>query len=94
MTESNATDLKLFDYDNDGWLDIFSIGEGLVSYRNKGSAGFENTSIKVGLNTINETVSQLSFADVDRDGDSDLILATNNGLKYLRNDVGNMNLQL
>ena len=94
LTESNATDLKLFDYDNDGWLDIFSIGEGLVSYRNKGSAGFENTSIKVGLNTINETVSQLSFADVDRDGDSDLILATNNGLKYLRNDGGNKNLQL
>ena len=95
LTKPNATDVKLFDYDNDGWLDIFSIGNGLESFRNTGATGFENTSIKLGLNTIKGTIiSQLSTADIDRDGDSDLILATDVGLKYLRNDGGNKNLQL
>ena len=40
------------------------------------------------------TISQLAAADIDRDGDSDLVLADETGLKYLRNDGGNQNLQL
>ena len=94
LTNPDITDLKLVDYDNDGWLDIFAIGKGLESFRNKGLVGFENTSAKLGLNIIDESVSQLSAADIDRDGDSDIILSTHSGLKYLRNDGGNKNLQL
>ena len=39
-------------------------------------------------------ISQLAAADIDRDGDSDFVYADDSGLKYLRNDGGNQNLQL
>ena len=94
LTKPGTADLLLVDYDNDGWLDIFALGQGLQAFRNKGTAGFENTTTTLGLDSVTGTISQLATADIDRDGDSDLILAADSGLKYLRNDGGNQNLQL
>ncbi len=94
LANLNATNVQLVDYDNDGWLDIFVFGQGLRSFRNKGIAGFEDTTIALGLDSITEVISQIAAADIDRDGDSDLILANDSSLKYLRNDGGNKNLQL
>src|SRR2546423_5206281 len=42
--------LKLIDYDNDGWLDIFAIGKGVRVWRNLGRAGFRETTAELGLN--------------------------------------------
>ena len=94
LAKPGAADLLLVDYDNDGWLDIFALGQGLQALRNKGSAGFEDTTAALGLDGVTGTISQLAAADIDRDGDSDLVLADETGLKYLLNDGGDQNLQL
>ena len=94
LAKPDATDLLLVDYDNDSWLDIFALGKGLQAFRNKGTAGFEDTTVALGLDSVTGAISQLAAADIDRDGDSDLVLADDSGLKYLRNDGGNQNLQL
>ncbi len=89
-----CTAVHLLDYDNDGWLDIFAIGRGVQAFRNRGTAGFVNSTTALGLDTLTGQVSQLAAADIDHDGDSDLLLAHESGLKYLRNDGGNANRQL
>ena len=88
------TAVQLLDYDNDGWLDLLATGDGVQAFRNRGSAGFADTTTALGLDTLSGQVSQLASADIDRDGDSDLLLAHDDGLKYLRNDGGNANRQL
>jgi len=88
------TAIQLLDYDNDGWLDLLATGDGVQAFRNRGSAGFADTTSALGLDTLTGQVSQLAAADIDRDGDSDLLLAHDDGLKYLRNDGGNANRQL
>ena len=88
------TAVQLLDYDNDGWLDLLATGDGVQAFRNRGSAGFADTTTALGLDTLLGQVSQLAAADIDRDGDSDLLLAHDDGLKYLRNDGGNANRQL
>jgi len=88
------TAVQLLDYDNDGWLDLLATGDGVQAFRNRGSAGFADTTTALGLDTLSGQVSQLAAADIDRDGDSDLLLAHDDGLKYLRNDGGNANRQL
>ncbi|MGB0548530.1 MAG: FG-GAP-like repeat-containing protein [Limisphaerales bacterium] len=94
LAKPGAADLLLTDYDNDGWLDIFALGQGLQAFRNQGSAGFENVTAALGLDSVTGAISQLAAADIDRDGDSDFVYADDSGLKYLRNDGGNQNLQL
>ena len=88
------TAIQLLDYDNDGWLDIFAIGDGVQAFRNQGSVGFADVTAALGLDSLTGQVTQLAAADIDRDGDSDLLLAHESGLKYLRNDGGNANRQL
>jgi hypothetical protein len=45
----NAASLTLFDYDNDGWLDLLAAGDGVRVWRNAGSAGFKETTRELGL---------------------------------------------
>ncbi|MFQ3168979.1 MAG: hypothetical protein ACI8QI_001538 [Limisphaerales bacterium] len=94
LAKPAVTAISLVDYDNDGWLDIFAIGDGVQAFRNQGTGGFTDTTAALGLDSLTGQVSQLAAADIDRDGDSDLLLADESGLKYLRNDGGNANGQL
>ncbi len=95
LDEPNLRQIVLVDYDNDGWLDIWAIGDRLNAWRNVGKAGFENVTTALGLNTHAGPFSEVHFADFDVDGDSDAVLTlANGGLKYLRNDGGNANQQL
>ncbi|MCX6905830.1 MAG: FG-GAP-like repeat-containing protein, partial [Verrucomicrobia bacterium] len=87
--------LQLMDYDNDGWLDIFVAGRGLKVFRNLGPAGFRDVTAVLGLDKLGrEKIMALAAADFDNDGDTDLIVATESGLRFVRNDGGNANLQL
>ncbi len=87
-----------FDYDNDGWLDLF-VANGAVQlplpqpnqlFRNTGKGGF--------VEVIAPEFSQLEVSrgaavgDVDNDGDPDLLVTNNNGpARLLLNNVGNQN---
>ena len=95
VNDSNIRGITLHDYDNDGWLDVWTVGETVQGWRNIGQAGLEPASNALGLGTISGEFASIDFADFDIDGDSDAILAlANGGLKYLRNDGGNANKQL
>jgi Flp pilus assembly protein TadD len=92
---ANVRSIALHDYDNDGWLDLFTIGDGVRSWRNVGQAGLESSSKALGLDRVAGNFAAINFADFDIDGDSDAVLTlAEGGLKYLRNDGGNVNKQL
>jgi tetratricopeptide (TPR) repeat protein len=92
--------LKLIDYDNDGWLDIVVLDAGLRVFRNLGANGFTETTKALHLDNfpvLAESFSPESFvaADFDGDCDTDLIVSMGaGGLRYLRNDGGNKNHML
>jgi tetratricopeptide (TPR) repeat protein len=85
--------ILLVDFDNDGWLDVIAYGDGVRVWRNLGRAGFADVTTALGLEKVGQ-VNELVAADFDNDGDTDLILDTSNGLRFLRNDGGNANRQL
>ncbi|HEY2964300.1 MAG TPA: CRTAC1 family protein [Pyrinomonadaceae bacterium] len=98
---------KFFDYDNDGWVDLF-VANGhvypqLPSYRqprllhhNNRDGTFTEVSAEFGkLLTENRASRGVAFGDIDNDGDVDLIVADLDGPpQLLRNDGGNANNSL
>jgi Tfp pilus assembly protein PilF len=71
------------DADGDGLDDLYvSQPAGLPNrlYRARGDGTFEDISERAGVNVLDDTAQSL-FADVDNDGDQDLVLAT--GLRLL-----------
>lgn len=89
----------LFDYDNDGYLDLFvSNGNAHHEYteedvllRNSGDAVFSDVSKNSGGYFSTKHVGRGStFADYDNDGDLDLLIVNlNDQARLLRNDGGN-----
>jgi hypothetical protein len=99
-----------FDYDLDGWPDIFAanghIDEEIgrvqprvqykqppLLFRNLGQGRFEDVSKAMGPQFARPMVARgAAYADFDRDGDLDLLVADNQGPAVLfRNDGGNAN---
>ncbi len=91
----------LFDYDNDGWLDLYtSHGNAHHEYveedtlvRNKGDGTFEDVSDISGPYFRQKYVGRgVAYADYDNDGDIDLLVVNLNDYpNLLRNDGGNRN---
>ena len=89
----------LFDYDNDGWLDVFTVhGDAHHEYvqedtlmRNRGDGAFEDVSDQSGQFFHEKYVGRgAAWADYDNDGDIDLLVVNlNDSAKLLRNDGGN-----
>ena len=88
-----AKGLLLFDYDNDGWLDILAYGNGVRIWRNLGKAGFADTTADLGLARVGP-IDGVAAADFDNDGDEDLVVSSPAGLQFWRNDGGNANTLL
>jgi len=88
--------LVAVDYDNDGWLDLWAVGEKIQVWRNLGLSGFQEQTTQLGLDQFDGgAVSEIHFADFDLDCDTDVIVAlANGGLRYLRNEGGNANSQV
>jgi tetratricopeptide (TPR) repeat protein len=93
----------LIDFDNDGWLDLILAGAAgggsdagrLALWRNGGAEGWHDASAETGIDSISlAKVKQIVVADLDADGDSDLLFVTEAGLRTLRNEGGNAAGQL
>lgn len=102
-----------FDYDLDGWPDIFVANGHIESeiekiqkrikyrqpphlFRNLKGKGFEEMASALGQDFDTPRVARgAAYADIDNDGDLDLLLTTNGGKAVLfRNDGGNQNHSL
>lgn len=89
-------DSRIFDFDNDGFLDIVIAGEagpgqrGLFLYHNEGIDEFKDVS-----SLLPETPNfgkQIALFDYNDDGDVDFLMAgVNGGVSLFRNDGGSMN---
>jgi hypothetical protein len=99
-----------FDYDLDGYPDIFSanghIDEDIgraqpkvqfkqppLLFRNTGKGRFENVSVAAGAEFQRPIVARgAAYADIDHDGDLDILITTNHGPAFLyRNDTADKN---
>jgi hypothetical protein len=107
---SLAFGVFFFDYDLDGYLDIFAANGHIeeeigrvqpkvqfkqppLLFHNQGKRKFENVTKSMGAEFNRAVVARgAAYADIDHDGDLDVIVATNDGPAYLfRNDGGNAN---
>lgn len=88
---SRVRRLVAFDHDNDGWLDLWTLGGGLQAWRNGGVSGFQECTQALGLDRLsNLQVGSVHIADFDADCDPDVVMAlANGGLRFLRNEGGN-----
>jgi hypothetical protein len=102
-----------FDYDLDGWLDIF-VANGHIEneieriqkrvkyaesphlFRNQGAGNFVEVTQSVGPELgVPRVGRSAAYADIDNDGDLDILMTTNGGPAVLfRNDGGNANNSL
>ena len=104
-----------FDYDNDGWLDIF-VANGHIEneieriqkrvkyaesphlFHNQGKGKFVDATQAVGPDLGTPRVGRgAAYADIDNDGDLDLLMTTNAGPAVLfrnENNTGNKSLRI
>ena len=104
LTARNTMSGTFFDYDRDGFVDLFlthwgnryEAGEDTETvWRNSGDGSFSNTSVESGIAaTLVDRDTDWSFtsnfSDIDGDGDSDLLLASDHteSQVFLNNDNG------
>jgi len=84
-----------FDYDNDGWLDLIVVGpHGAALFHNDGTGRFADRSQLLPPGLQRDSIGPLIVADIDGDGDQDIILGDRSGVHFLRNDGGNAHLAM
>lgn len=97
LTQKNAkaSNALFLDFDNDGLQDIISIwntqnsSDGVVKlFHNAGSGKFEDTSNLLPKDLIAKEIVPF---DYDDDGDLDLFMLGDTGIRLLRNEGGNLN---
>ena len=80
--------ISVGDADGDGLDDLYiAQPAGLPNrlYRNRGDSTFEDITDRAGVAVLDDTAQSL-FADVDNDGDQDLVVATSTSLLLFGND--------
>jgi hypothetical protein len=77
------------DIDGDGWIDFYVCGieGGNALYRNLGNWKFENITASAGVACADLVCAGALLADIDGDGDLDLLVTTyGSGVRVFRND--------
>ncbi|HKW11227.1 MAG TPA: FG-GAP-like repeat-containing protein [Gemmatimonadaceae bacterium] len=101
VSQLAASAATFVDYDNDGWLDLIVVGapahaktgNGVFLFRNDGTGRFVDRSALLPASVRALGGTAIAVADVDDDGDQDLLIADLAGTtRLLRNDGGNSNL--
>jgi enediyne biosynthesis protein E4 len=102
ILESLGGGVALFDYDGDGWLDIYVTGGGAFGgrdnagitglpgklFRNLGGMKFRDVTSEVGLDTVPFYTHGAHVGDFDNDGWPDLLVTGYGGLVLYRNEAG------
>ena len=91
----SAAAIGVVDYDNDGWLDLAAgvtraSGGSLVLLRNE-AGRFTDQTPATALAAAEGAARVVHAADVDDDGDNDLVVAHAAGIAVMRNDGGSAN---
>jgi tetratricopeptide (TPR) repeat protein len=89
-----AFGVAVFDYDNDGWVDLVVVGETkdhkgeIKLFRNLGADGFKDVTADVGLDKIQlKDPRAIITGDYDGDGATDLLITQNHGPAVLLRNV-------
>jgi len=95
LPTAEAGNAAFLDYDNDGWLDLIVTGPlGASLFHNDGTGRFADRSQLLPPALQHDSIGPLLVADIDGDGDQDIILGDRKGVHVLRNDGGNAHLAM
>lgn len=87
LTDASLRRVLLEDFDNDGRLDLAALGEVVHVLGQHPTEGFRTLAVE----GVPEGILGLAAADLDADGDVDLLAVTADGLWKLVNEGGNAN---
>ncbi|MDT8369681.1 MAG: CRTAC1 family protein, partial [Longimicrobiales bacterium] len=102
-SSADAVGGTLFDFDNDGVLDLaVAAGTGLRLLHNEGGGRFREISRTALVTPLGggdggaggQSVTPAAILDYNEDGDLDLLVRTPDAVRLLRNDGGNLNHHL
>ncbi|MCA9009800.1 MAG: VCBS repeat-containing protein [Planctomycetaceae bacterium] len=90
-----ADGLMTWDYDNDGWVDIVTwTNDSLRIFRRHDENHFRDVSGLIDELDVPHPMRSCRTADIDQDGDSDVLLTSTQGVWLLKNQGGNRNAWL